>query len=217
MFHPNNSQVRNDMEMGAIQASILAEGFTAENIIVNPWNNKIVSGHGRVQACWNLGHRGDLPVVFQECPSEEAHRLAMLRWNRARGHQDAAKEMAEVTAMVAAYERETVATALAYSDDRLAAMMGEYPTIEGKEAERTYVDEAPEGWPVIKVQISPETMLRYKSLLELAKGDSEGAQMARILQCVNPARFPYKSSEDSQEYDDTLGDDLWDGELDDDE
>lgn len=153
MFHPNNSQTRTQAEMAAIELSLQEDGFTAEAIIVNPWNNKIVSGHGRVQASWNLGYRGALPVIYRHYESEELHRRAMLRWNRARGHQDPDLERQEVEALLAAFGKEDVQGALAYSDDDLSALLqlAEAPsTNEGADAEPQInkADELLEKWHV---------------------------------------------------------------------
>ena len=123
MFHPDNSQERSAEEMTAIKASIAEEGFLGEFIVVNRWNNKIVSGHGRTTACWEIGYRGKLPVIYKEYTSEVAHRRAMLRANRARGHQNQSKETAEVLALVRAYGSRKTAMDLTYTPDYVAKII----------------------------------------------------------------------------------------------
>lgn len=123
MFHPENSQVRDDEEMTAIKESIRVHGLTGECIIVNRWNMKIVSGHGRTQACWDLGYRGKMPVIYVDLSSEIAHRNVMLQRNRARGHQDPDKEAREVLALVEEYGQRQVATEMAFTPEEIAAIV----------------------------------------------------------------------------------------------
>jgi hypothetical protein len=123
MYHPFNSQVRNDAELTAIERSIREEGFTAEMIILNRVNQKIVSGHGRVQVCWNMGYRGKLPVIWKEYQTEEEHRRSMLRWNKARGHQDAELEKREIEALIEAYGQEQVQLDQGYTDEQIAELL----------------------------------------------------------------------------------------------
>ena len=207
MFHENNPQVRSQLEIEAIQYSIQVDGFTAEMIIVNPWNGKIVSGHGRVWACHQAGYRGKLPVVYKEYKGEEAHRLAMLRWNRARGHQDPELEKAEVQALLEAYDRAILAqvSAVVTVNTQFAAMMlNEFPPIEGRESTRNTGnnEESPDEWPRLAVQVSTETMGIYKALLAVAKGENEGERTAAILQAVNAANFPYLQEVSEDDADD---------------
>ena len=123
MFHPNNSQVRDEEEQLAIRKSLEENGLIGELIIVNRWNMKIISGHGRVQACWDIGYRGRLPVVYEEIKSEIGHRRRMLQCNRARGHQDGESETIEVLALVEEYGKPQIAAELAYSADELNALI----------------------------------------------------------------------------------------------
>ena len=44
-------------------------------------------------------------------------------------------------------------------------------------------------WPYIRVQVSPETMEAYQSLIALAPGADEADKVANILSAVNVAVF----------------------------
>ena len=206
MFHENNPQTRSGLETEAIQYSIQTDGFASEMIIVNRWNGKIVSGHGKVWSCHQAGYRGQLPVIYKDYPSEEQHRLAMMRWNRARGHQDLELEKLEVQNLLTQYDRELVQTSLAYPDDKLAILLNEFPPVEGREATRNHKDgeESPSHWVDLKVQVSPDTHALYNSLLEKIPGTNDGEKFSLILQCVDVANFPYlfnKDQEADEEFD----------------
>jgi len=95
-FHPDNTQTRDSYEEAAIDESLMDYGFVGEPIVFNPWNRKIVSGHGRTQRMWNLGYREKLPVVFLLLESEHDHRFAMMRFNQARGHQNPEMQALEI-------------------------------------------------------------------------------------------------------------------------
>lgn len=95
-FHPMNSQVRSERDLESIMRSIEEIGFTGEMIEVNSWNDKIVSGHGRVMACITMGYDGALPVKYRNYPSEALHRARMMARNKARGDQDPDREKVEL-------------------------------------------------------------------------------------------------------------------------
>lgn len=152
MFHPANSQTRNAEELGAIKRHLTDEGFTAEMIVVNPWNKKIVSGHGRTQAAHELGFTGKLPVVYREYPSEAAHRRAMLRWNLARGHQDPEKQAQEFADLLADFEKGDLAADFGMGDGEFAELLKEWdldeepPEDPGPQVDRA--EELREKWGV---------------------------------------------------------------------
>lgn len=123
MFHPDNSQDRDEEEMMAIRLSIRENGLSGESIIVNKWNTKILGGHGKTEACWLEGYRGRLPVVYENHPSEIAHRKRMLQLNLARGHQDKDKEVKEVMALVEKYGQHQVANELAFTPEEIANLI----------------------------------------------------------------------------------------------
>ena len=69
-FHAQNSQERWENEKESIARSIADYGFTAESILVNRWNDKIIGGHGRVEICLERGFTGSLPVIYMDLTSE---------------------------------------------------------------------------------------------------------------------------------------------------
>jgi len=142
MFHAENSQERDEDEMMAIRLSIRENGLSGESIIVNKWNMRILGGHGRTEACWLEGYRGRLPVVYEEHPSEIAHRKRMLQLNKARGHQDAAKESREVMALVEEYGQNLVATELAFTYEEIADLIA---NVEKPPVDKSNGDNGMEG------------------------------------------------------------------------
>ncbi len=126
MFHPSNSQTRSREELAAIKRHIADEGFTAEMIVVNPWNQKIVSGHGRTQALHELGYTGTVPVVYREYTSEAEHRRALLRWNLARGHQDPEKQAQEFADLLADFDKDGLAADFGMGAAGFDALLAEW-------------------------------------------------------------------------------------------
>lgn len=187
MFHPNNSQARLPHELEAIKLAILADGFIAEMVIVNPWNDKIVSGHGRVQACWDLGYRGTLPVVLKSYSSETEHRLAMLRWNRARGHQDLELEQRELSDLMQLHSKEELARILAYTDAELTALLPEFQTPPSLDelAGQYGLSQDRDFWPWLKVAVPPEAMALYQSFTEDLPGHDDAWKVDQILRAVD--------------------------------
>lgn len=207
MFHPANSQTRNAEEMGAIKRHLIDEGFTAEMIVVNPWNRKIVSGHGRTQAAHELGHAGFLPVVYREYPSEAEHRRAMLRWNLARGHQDEAKQAAEFAALLAEFERADLAADFAMGEGEFEALLREFgegeepPTDPGPQVDRA--EELREKWQVELGQLWQLGEHRLicgdctdKAVVERVMGGERAEAVV--------TDFPYNIGKDYKVWDDSL-------------
>ena len=152
MYHPHNSQTRSAEELGAIKRHLTDEGFMAEMIVINPWNGKIVSGHGRTQAAHELGYAGTLPVVYKEYPSEAGHRRAMLRWNLARGHQDPEKQAQEFADLLADFEQGDLAADFGMEDGEFEELLAEWgedeepPVDPGPQVDRA--EELREKWGV---------------------------------------------------------------------
>jgi hypothetical protein len=186
-YHPNNSQIQDEREMDAIKASIQAEGFTAEIIIVNSINDKLVSGHGRTEACWQLGYRGTLPVIYKQYETDLDHRLAMLRWNKARGHLDPVKEQEILADLLQHYADGEVGKALAYTDEGLqdAVSAASSPGLSSDiSPQATFVSER-ENWPWIKVEIPPEAHSIYIALLWDIPGIDWAFKFDQILRAVD--------------------------------
>lgn len=188
LFHPENSQVANQEEDLAIQSSIREQGFVAEMLVLNPWNRKLVSGHQRTRNCYALGYRGKLPVVHLNLESEEEHRLAMLRFNMARGHQDPELLVAEISYLLEhSKTAEELGIALARTEAEitdLLAMAAPPPTLDDLEAEHGQHDTS-DFWPVIKLQVHPEVYDRYQSLMTDAPGEADSDKFEAILRCVD--------------------------------
>ena len=87
MFHPANSQTRDDAARVALQDSLERNGLLGRGIVVNKRNQKIVGGHGTVDACIDIGYAGELPVVWVDL-SEDEHVRLMIQLNTAQGRQD---------------------------------------------------------------------------------------------------------------------------------
>lgn len=189
LFHPENSQVATDEEDTAIQDSIRRRGFVAEMIVLNPWNRKLVSGHQRTRNCYELGYRGKLPVVHLEMTSEEDHRLAMLQFNRARGHQDQSRMLAEIEYLLnnSSETPAEIAIALAKSEEEIQQLLSIAAPEPVQEApEEPPADPNPtDFWPTIKLQVHPETYELYESLMQDAPGTTDYERFAAILRCVD--------------------------------
>lgn len=188
MFHPDNSQEANAEEDAAIQDSIKRRGFVAEMLVVNPWNNKLISGHQRTRNCYALGYRGKLPVVHLRLESEEDHRLAMLQFNMARGHQDPERLVAEISYLIEhSATPEELGVALARTEAEihdllaLAAPPPSLAVLEAKHGEHAEED----FWPTIKLRVHPDTYDLYESLMQDAPGHEENEKFLAILRCVD--------------------------------
>lgn len=141
MYHESNSQVRDPIELAAIQRSLKKNGMAGALIVINRWNGKLLSGHGKVEAAYQGGYRGDMPVVYRHIPSDMEHRLVMLQLNMAMGHQDEELQRREVKYLLDLLPFQEVLPDLAMTETELADLLNlasNAPEVEAPESFKEY-------------------------------------------------------------------------------
>jgi hypothetical protein len=188
---PDNARLHNEQNIAMIAESLQENG--AWRSIAIDEDGVIFAGNGVYDAAAQTGLEdviivdapGDAIVAVRRSgltPAQKA-RYA-LQDNRAAEH--ASWDLA-VIARLAEESPET--TAGLWSKDALAdiaRLHGAVPSLDDLEQEYGEPEEH-QLWPVLRLQVSPETMERYESLMSIAPGQREGERFAAILDSVDSA------------------------------
>ncbi len=175
MFNPANWRIHPKEQQTALEG-VLSEVGWVQDVIVNKRTGNLIDGHLRCQ----VAARNDeptIPVVYVDLSEdEEAIILASLDPLAAMAATDKAK-LEELLHQV-------------HSDDeRVQQMMADVAEREGMfglpsldELEAKYGDTGERDlWPFIRVQVSPETMERYKAILNRLPGKDESERFDALI------------------------------------
>lgn len=163
----------------AVNASLKELGWVAA-VIENVNTGYLIDGHERV---WQAMPNDDEVPVLQVALSEEEERLAL-------AILDPLTSLAETDGEILESLLAQIESPEGPLTDLLAVMLadtglhGETPSLD-ELADKYGAPEERAFWPVIRVQVSPETMERYQSLLALVPGGDEAAKVEIILSAVD--------------------------------
>lgn len=173
-IHPKNQQ---DALSG-----VLDELGWIQSVIVSQRSGHVVDGHLRVALAISR-NEPSIPVVYVDLDENE-EKLAL--------------SVVDPISALAATDREQLSALLdevSTGDAAVQAMLdqlaqdgqyGEVPSLDDLAAEHGDPSER-DFWPVVRVQVSPETHERYQSLMGQAPGTDEGERFARLLEAVDAA------------------------------
>ena len=152
-----------------------------QNIIVNQRTGAVVDGHLRVSLALRQDGSQTLPITYVDL-SEQEEALILSTLDPIGAMAAADKEQLD------ALLRE-VDTGSAALQEMLAGLAGQHgmytvPSLDELEAEYGEPSEQ-EFWPVIKVQVSPETFARWRELVKQSGETDEAKVLAAILDAVD--------------------------------
>lgn len=179
--NPRNWRIHPTFQQAALKGSLTQLGWI-QDVIVNKRTGFVLDGHARV----TLAMRHDQPVVpvkyVDLSDDEEALALATLDplaslavadpdqliplLRQAQAEDAALQQMLNDLAL-------NVPTSAVPSLDELADRYGDHDEVR--------------LWPVLRLQLDPETMERYESLLDLAPGVTDAERFRAILNACDPA------------------------------
>ena len=175
MFNPANWRIHPKEQQDALEG-VLSEVGWVQDVIVNKRTGNLIDGHLRCQ----VAARNDeqtIPVVYVDLSEdEEAIILASLDPLAAMAATDKAK-LEELLHQV-------------HSDDeRVQAMISEIAEHEGmfdmlsldELADKYGETNERDFWPVVRVQVSPETMTKFKAVMDSLPGDDEAEKFDALV------------------------------------
>ncbi len=181
---PENARLHSDRNIEVIAQSL--EKFGQQKPIVVDGENVVVAGNGTVLAARKLGWQAVYGVRSDLNGMDR--RAYAIADNRA---TDTSQwDFAQLIRQLDEIEQEMGDTAFTgFSDFDVAdlrAMLDGAPDPDALQAKHGKPQEE-ETWPVLKIQISPETMELHRSLMDQAPGKNEAEKYAWMLSCVDRA------------------------------
>jgi len=174
-FNPRNWRIHPLNQQNALKG-VLEEVGWVQQVIVNKRTGNLIDGHLRCQLAAREGAQ-TIPVVYVDVSEdEEALVLATLD---------------PIAAMAATDKQklEELMRAVQSDDERVQAMISEIaehngmfdlPSLDelgdkyGETSERDF-------WPVVRVQVSPETMTKFKAVMDSLPGDDEAEKFDALV------------------------------------
>jgi ParB-like chromosome segregation protein Spo0J len=148
---------------------VLEEVGWVQQVIVNQRTGNLVDGHLRCQLAAREGNK-TIPVLYVDIDEAgEELVLATLDPIAAMAATDKAK-LDELFQDINS-DNENVQKMISEIAEK-EGLLGELPTLDELESKYGEPDET-QFWPVIRLQVSPETMARYKILLDQLPGRDE--------------------------------------------
>ena len=165
LANPLNFRLHPDNQQQALAGAIDDIGFI-RSVTVNQRTGRVVDGHLRVTLAARSGVE-TLPVEYVDLDeAEEAQALLSLDPIAAMAASDKAK-------------LDELMRAVQSDDERVQAMISELAEHEGmfdllsldELADKYGETDERDFWPVIRVQVSPETMAKYEAIMDSLQGD----------------------------------------------
>ena len=165
LANPLNFRLHPDNQQQALAGAIDDIGFI-RSVTVNQRTGRVVDGHLRVTLAARSGVES-LPVEYVDLSeAEEAQALLSLDPIAAMAASDKAK-------------LDELMRAVQSDDERVQAMISEIAEKEGmfdmlsldELADKYGETNERDFWPVIRVQVSPETMAKYEAIMDSLQGD----------------------------------------------
>ena len=181
MFNPRNWRIHPLSQQDALKG-VLEEVGWVQQVIINKRTGNLIDGHLRCQLAAREGQK-TIPVVYVDVSEdEEALVLATL----------------DPIAAMAATDKQKLDELfhnIQSDNENVQKMISEFaehnglfdlPSIDDLSDKYGETDER-DFWPLVRVQVSPETMLKYKEVMELLPGNDEAEKFNALV-------FGYESS-----------------------
>jgi hypothetical protein len=175
LANPLNYRLHPDNQQQALAGAIDDIGFI-RSVTVNQRTGRVVDGHLRVTLAARSGVE-TLPVEYVDLDeAEEAQALLSLDPIAAMAASDKAK-------------LDELMRAVQSDDERVQAMISELAEHEGmfdllsldELADKYGETDERDFWPVVRVQVSPETMSKYEAIMASLPGDDEAEKFDSLV------------------------------------
>jgi len=176
MFNPRNWRIHPLSQQDALKG-VLEEVGWVQQVIINKRTGNLIDGHLRCQLAAREGQK-TIPVVYVDVSEdEEALVLATLDPIAAMAATDKQK-LNELFAGIES-ENENIQKMIAEVAEK-EGVIGDLPTLDdlgskyGEPSERDF-------WPIVRVQVSPETFAKYTELMDSTPGIDEAEKFDAII------------------------------------
>lgn len=194
-FRParHNANLHSQRGLGMLTRAMRERGYVAPMTAVA--DGEVIDGSSRLEAAEDvfggieplvIDHDGSRPIIMRriDIPSADDPRAVAIALE--------ANRIAEVNLQ---WDPEVLADIAADGEVDLADLWDQHeldafhlgtPSVEDLDAKYGEWEEK-DGWPYLRVQVSPATLEQYEALMLLAPGDSDDAKLLAVLRAVNTA------------------------------
>jgi ParB-like chromosome segregation protein Spo0J len=175
LYNPRNWRIHPLSQQDALKG-VLEEVGWVQQVIVNKRTGNLIDGHLRCQLAAREGAQ-TIPVVYVDV-SEDEESLVLATLD-------------PIAAMAATDKQklDELMRAVQSDDERVQAMISELAEHEGmfdllsldELADKYGETDERDFWPVIRVQVSPETMTKFKAVMDSLPGDDEAEKFDALV------------------------------------
>ncbi len=180
MFNPRNWRIHPLSQQDALKG-VLEEVGWVQQVIINKRTGNLIDGHLRCQLAAREGQK-TIPVVYVDVSEdEEALVLATLDPIAAMAATDKQK-LDELFADINS-DNENVQKMIAEIAEK-EGVLGDLPTLDDLESKFGEPNER-DFWPVVRVQVSPDTFAKFTGLMASTPGANEAEKFDAIISGAN--------------------------------
>ena len=175
-FNPRNWRIHPLNQQNALKGVLEEVGYVQE-VIINKRTGNLVDGHLRCQLAAREGEK-EIPVKYVDL-SEEEEALILSTIDPIAAMAATDKSKLDDLFRDIQSDNENVQKLISEIAEK-EGVLGELPTLEELEEKYGEPDET-QFWPVIRLQVSPETMAKYQSLMSSLPGNNEAEKFDALV------------------------------------
>jgi len=179
LFNPRNWRIHPLSQQDALKG-VLEEVGWVQQVIINKRTGNLIDGHLRCQLAAREGNK-TIPVLYVDIDEAEEE-LVLATLDPIAGL--AATDKAKLEQLFQDINSDNVNVQKLISEiAEKEGLLGELPTLDELEEKYGEPDET-QFWPVIRLQVPPETMAKYEALMSSLPGNNEAEKFDALLSRV---------------------------------
>ncbi len=176
LFNPRNWRIHPLNQQDALKG-VLEEVGWVQQVIINKRTGNLIDGHLRCQLAAREGNK-IIPVLYVDIDEAEEE-LVLATLDPIAGMAATDKAKLDRLFQDINSDNENVQKLISEIAEK-EGVLGELPTLEELEEKYGEPDET-QFWPVIRLQVSPETMAKYQSLMSSLPGNNEAEKFDALV------------------------------------
>ena len=179
LFNPRNWRIHPLSQQDALKG-VLEEVGWVQQVIINKRTGNLIDGHLRCQLAAREGNK-TIPVLYVDIDEAEEE-LVLATLDPIAGMAATDKAKLDRLFQDINSDNENVQKLISEIAEK-EGVLGELPTLEELEEKYGEPDET-QFWPVIRLQVSPETMAKYQSLMSSLPGNNKAEKFDALMSRV---------------------------------
>ena len=179
LFNPRNWRIHPLSQQDALKG-VLEEVGWVQQVIINKRTGNLIDGHLRCQLAAREGNK-IIPVLYVDIDEAEEE-LVLATLDPIAGMAATDKAKLDRLFQDINSDNENVQKLISEIAEK-EGLLGELPTLDELEEKYGEPDET-QFWPVIRLQVPPETMAKYEALMSSLPGNNEAEKFDALLSRV---------------------------------